>query len=150
MQAMAEDTGGHAFINTNGLTQAVEEAIENGSNYYTLTYAPTNAVWDSRFRAIKVKVDQPGVKLNYRNYAERLICWTTWRTASTGVVGTMPWPRLKMWPGRPAAAARTSATRASRTFSGAKRVMGSRLPWTATEKSSSRQVRSSEIGRAHV
>jgi hypothetical protein len=24
-------------------------------------------VWDSRFRAIKVKVDQPGVKLNYRN-----------------------------------------------------------------------------------
>jgi VWFA-related protein len=67
MQAMAEDTGGHAFINTNGLTQAVEEAIENGSNYYTLTYAPTNTVWDSRFRAIKVKVDQPGVKLNYRN-----------------------------------------------------------------------------------
>ena len=67
MEAMAEDTGGHAFISTNGLTQAVEGAIENGSNYYTLTYAPTNAVWDSRFRAIKVKVDQPGVKLNYRN-----------------------------------------------------------------------------------
>jgi VWFA-related protein len=67
MMALAEDTGGQAFINTNGLTHAVQKAIENGSNYYTLTYAPTNTVWDSRFRAIKVKVDQPGVKLNYRN-----------------------------------------------------------------------------------
>ena len=67
MLAMAEDTGGQAFINTNGLTQAVQNAIENGSNYYSLTYAPTNPAWDSRFRAIKVKVDQPGVKLTYRN-----------------------------------------------------------------------------------
>jgi hypothetical protein len=24
---------------------------------------------------------------------------TTRRTESTGVLGTMPWPRLKMWPG---------------------------------------------------
>jgi hypothetical protein len=67
MQAMAEDTGGQAYINSNGLTQAVQKAIENGSNYYTLTYAPTNTVWDGRFRALKVKVEQPGVKLNYRN-----------------------------------------------------------------------------------
>ena len=28
---------------------------------------------------------------------------TTWMTLSTGVPGTMPWPRLKMCPGRPAA-----------------------------------------------
>ncbi len=67
MFAMAEDTGGQAYVNTNGLTQAVQKAVDNGSNYYTLTYSPTNMVWDSRFRAIKVKVDQPGVKLNYRN-----------------------------------------------------------------------------------
>ena len=45
----------------------MQKAVDNGSNYYTLTYSPTNMVWDSRFRAIKVKVDQPGVKLNYRN-----------------------------------------------------------------------------------
>ena len=42
MEAMAEDTGGQAFYNTNGLTQAVQKAIENGSNYYTLTYSPNN------------------------------------------------------------------------------------------------------------
>ena len=67
MEAMAEDTGGHAFYNGNGLAQAVATAIENGSNYYTLTYSPTDQQWDSRFRAIKIKVDQPNMKLNYRN-----------------------------------------------------------------------------------
>jgi VWFA-related protein len=67
MEKMAEDTGGHAFYNTNGLTQAVQKAVENGSNYYTLTYSPSNPAWDSRFRAVKVKVDQPSVKLSYRN-----------------------------------------------------------------------------------
>jgi hypothetical protein len=67
MYAMAEDTGGQAYVNTNGLTQAVTKAIENGSNYYTLTYSPSNMVWDSRFRSIKIKVDKPGVKLAYRN-----------------------------------------------------------------------------------
>lgn len=66
MFAMAEDTGGHAFVNTNNLTQAVKQAIENGSNYYTLTYSPSNPQWDGRFRAIKVKVEQSGVKLSYR------------------------------------------------------------------------------------
>ncbi len=67
MEAMAEDTGGKPFYNTNGLTQAVAKAIENGSNYYTLTYSPTNTTWDEVFRTIKVKVDQPSVKLDYRN-----------------------------------------------------------------------------------
>jgi VWFA-related protein len=66
MQAMAEDTGGRAFIDTNDLSQAVSQAISNGSNYYTVTYTPSNAQWDGRFRAIKVKVSQPGVKLAYR------------------------------------------------------------------------------------
>ena len=68
MEAMAEDTGGATFVNTNGLTQAVSKAIEQGSNYYTLTYTPTNPQWDARFRTIKVKVDDPSAKqLTYRN-----------------------------------------------------------------------------------
>ena len=67
MQAMAEDTGGHAFINSNNLKESVSQAISNGSNYYTVTYTPTNPQWDGRFRAIKMKVSQPGVKLAYRD-----------------------------------------------------------------------------------
>ena len=67
MEAMAEDTGGEAFYNTNGLTQAVSKAVEEGSNYYTLTYSPANMQWDERFRSIKVKVAEPSVQLTYRN-----------------------------------------------------------------------------------
>jgi VWFA-related protein len=67
MFAMAEETGGEAYVNTNNLTQAVTKAVEAGSNYYTMTYTPANSQWDGRFRAIKVKVEQPGVKLSYRN-----------------------------------------------------------------------------------
>lgn len=66
MEEMAEDTGGHAFYNSNGLAQSVAKAIDNGSNYYTLTYSPTNTQWDERFRSIKIKVDQPNIKLAYR------------------------------------------------------------------------------------
>jgi hypothetical protein len=67
MEAMAEDTGGEAYYNTNGLTQAVSKAIETGSNYYTLTYTPSNLQWDERFRTLKINVAEPGVKLTYRN-----------------------------------------------------------------------------------
>jgi len=68
MQTFAEDTGGEAFINTNDLTTAVAKAIEQGSNYYTLTYSPTDTQWDSRFRTIKVKVSDSSAKnLSYRN-----------------------------------------------------------------------------------
>ena len=43
---MASDTGGHAFYNTNGLSDAVAKAIDAGSNYYTLTYNPTDHKWN--------------------------------------------------------------------------------------------------------
>lgn len=66
MLRMAEDTGGEAFINTNGLAQAVSRAIESGSNYYTLTYSPTNTKWKGDFRKVQVKLSQPGYKLFYR------------------------------------------------------------------------------------
>ena len=66
------------------------------------------------------------------------ILTTAW-TFSTDVLGTMPWPRLKMWPGRPLAARRISFTRSSRTSRGAKSVMGSRLPCTAWPWPTARQ-----------
>src|ERR1700679_629107 len=56
---------------------------------------------------------------------------TTRITFSTGVPGTMPWPRLKMCPGLPPAAVSTSCTFAFNTCSGANSAMGSRLPCTA-------------------
>ena len=70
---MAAATGGHAFVNTNGLAAAVATAIEEGSNFYTITYVPTNSEEDGKLRKIKVRVDQPGLTLAYRQgyYADR-------------------------------------------------------------------------------
>jgi len=66
MEEMAAATGGKAFVNTNGLKEAVEKAIEAGSNYYTIAYTPTNRKWNGDYRKIQVKLDRTGVTLAYR------------------------------------------------------------------------------------
>jgi hypothetical protein len=67
MQEVAEDTGGKAFINTNGLAQAVETVVNSGSNFYTLAYVPTNANPHGEFRSLQIKLDNSGdLKLAYR------------------------------------------------------------------------------------
>jgi len=66
MLQMAEETGGRAFINTNDLSHAVTQAIEAGSNYYTLYYSPTDTDWNGNFRKIQVKLQQQGYNLAYR------------------------------------------------------------------------------------
>ena len=66
MEQMAQATGGKAFVNTNGLKEAVEKAIAAGSNYYTIAYTPTNRKWNGDYRKIQVKLDRSGVTLSYR------------------------------------------------------------------------------------
>jgi VWFA-related protein len=67
MLEMADDTGGKAFINTNGIAEAVQEVVDHGSNYYTLTYNPTDGNEHGEFRSIQVKLDDAkGYKLAYR------------------------------------------------------------------------------------
>jgi hypothetical protein len=63
---MADQTGGRAFINTNGLSEAISSAINSGSNFYTLTYSPTDPAQDGKFRKIQVKLQQQGYNLAYR------------------------------------------------------------------------------------
>jgi VWFA-related protein len=67
MNEMADGTGGHAFYNTNGLAQAVAAAIDDGSNFYTLTYTPANADRNGEFRKIKVQLARQGFNLAYRH-----------------------------------------------------------------------------------
>ena len=57
MEDMAFDTGGHAFYNNNDLASAVAKAIESGSNYYTLTYTPSNHKWDGGYRRIRINLN---------------------------------------------------------------------------------------------
>ena len=66
MNQMARDTGGEAFVNTNGLKGAIEKAIAAGSDYYTIAYTPTNRDWNGNYRKIEVKVDRSKLALSYR------------------------------------------------------------------------------------
>jgi VWFA-related protein len=59
MQQIAEETGGREYLNTNGLKDAVANAVENGSSYYTIGYVPTEKNFDGRFRKLQLKIDKP-------------------------------------------------------------------------------------------
>ncbi len=70
METIAKETGGRAYYGTNDLKGAMLEAYNNGSNYYTLSYTPSNQKWDGKFRKIHIQAEE--AKLYYRNgyYAE--------------------------------------------------------------------------------
>ena len=72
MKTMAALTGGRAFYNTNDIGGSVLEAFNDGSNYYSLSYVPSNQNWDGRFRKISVQLARKDVRLYYREgyYAE--------------------------------------------------------------------------------
>jgi VWFA-related protein len=66
MDELAEDTGGKAFYNTNGLDDALSRVVNNGSRFYTLTYIPANAATDGKYRHIQVKLLSGKANLAYR------------------------------------------------------------------------------------
>ncbi len=72
MELLARDTGGQAFYNTNGLSEAMAQAMDEGSHFYTLAYAPSNLKMDGKFRRIELKLASGDYKLAYRRgyYAE--------------------------------------------------------------------------------
>jgi VWFA-related protein len=72
MELLARDTGGRAFYNTNDLSAAMATAVEEGTHFYTLTYAPTNTKLDGKLRHIELKLAHGDYKLAYRRgyYAE--------------------------------------------------------------------------------
>jgi VWFA-related protein len=67
MDEIAQETGGIAYYNGNGLAGAVARIVDQGSYFYTLTYTPTNPAPDGKFRKIQVKLAKAdGAKLSYR------------------------------------------------------------------------------------
>jgi VWFA-related protein len=66
MDSIAESTGGRAFYNTNGLREAMDAALRQGSEYYSLTYAPNNEKQDGGERHVKVVLSNPSYHLSYR------------------------------------------------------------------------------------
>jgi VWFA-related protein len=63
---IADATGGHAFYSDNELSAAIDDAVENGSTYYALSYSPTNQDYDGKLRKIRVKISKKGYRLAYR------------------------------------------------------------------------------------
>jgi len=66
MREIAAATGGKEYVNTNGLKEAVADAIENGSSYYTIGYVPSHKDFHGEFRKIQIKVDGSAARLAYR------------------------------------------------------------------------------------
>ncbi len=64
MDRIAADTGGKAFYNTNRLEQAMAIATEQETNYYALSYTPSNRKYDGKFRKIKVTLTGNEKKLH--------------------------------------------------------------------------------------
>ena len=50
----AARVGGHAFFD--GAAEALPQILAIGSDYYTLSYVPTNTNWDGEYRSIEVNV----------------------------------------------------------------------------------------------
>ena len=66
MEQLADETGGKAYINTNGLKEAVAQAVENGSSYYSIGYVPSAKDFNGQYRKVKVHLDNGGYQLAYR------------------------------------------------------------------------------------
>jgi VWFA-related protein len=63
---LASDTGGRAFLDSNDFSQVFRGVQQDTSTYYLLGYRSSNPARDGRYRRITVKVNVPGVKIDYR------------------------------------------------------------------------------------
>ncbi|HTQ59155.1 MAG TPA: VWA domain-containing protein [Candidatus Solibacter sp.] len=72
MESLAKETGGEAFLNSNSFDRNMKRALDYAAHYYTLSYAPSNARMDGKFRNIQVKLASGNYRLSYRRgyYAE--------------------------------------------------------------------------------
>jgi hypothetical protein len=66
LERLAEQTGGEAIYDTNGLASALAKTVNDGSHYYSLTYKPSELKMDGSFRQIRIKLAQGNYKLSYR------------------------------------------------------------------------------------
>ena len=63
---LAADTGGKAFLDSNDFGKVFKSVQDDTSMYYLLGYHSTNTARDGKYRRITVRVNRPGVKINFR------------------------------------------------------------------------------------
>jgi VWFA-related protein len=67
LTTLAGDTGGKAFLDSNDLSGIFSAVQKDTSAYYVLGFRSSNPETTGKFRRIKVVVNRPGLKLEYRN-----------------------------------------------------------------------------------
>ena len=71
LQALAEHTGGRGIFNTNDLNDVFDEVVADVHGYYLLGYDPQNNRQQGRFRRIRVRSSQRGIRVETgRGYFE--------------------------------------------------------------------------------
>ena len=66
MATLSTDTGGKAFFDSNDFAPAFARVEADTSAYYAIGFRSTNPLRDGRYRKLTVKINRPGVKLEYR------------------------------------------------------------------------------------
>jgi hypothetical protein len=66
LRVLADETGGFAALDENGVKQLFDRVVRDSSTYYVLGYYPSNSRRDGRFRSIDVRVRRPGVRVQAR------------------------------------------------------------------------------------
>ncbi|HWE51357.1 MAG TPA: VWA domain-containing protein [Bryobacteraceae bacterium] len=64
--ALAADTGGKALLDNNDLGTGIVNAQKAISSYYLIGYYTTNQALDGKFRRIKITLNNPEAKIDYR------------------------------------------------------------------------------------
>jgi VWFA-related protein len=66
-ESVAPQTGGKILFNRNDIDVAVANSVDDGSDYYTLSYYPKNNDWNGKFRNIRVTLTTPGLEARTRS-----------------------------------------------------------------------------------
>ena len=66
MDTLSRETGGKAFFDSNDFAPAFAQVEHDTSAYYAIGYRSTDTARDGKYRRLKITVDRPGVKLEYR------------------------------------------------------------------------------------
>jgi len=66
MGTLSSDTGGKAFFDSNDFAPAFARIQSDTSAYYAIGFHSSNPLRDGRYRKLTIKINRPGIKLEYR------------------------------------------------------------------------------------
>ena len=66
MATLSSDTGGKAFFDSNDFAPAFAQVQRDTSAYYAIGFHSSNPARDGKYRKLAIKINRPGVKLEYR------------------------------------------------------------------------------------